>query len=273
MPIPSPLELIADPVSLVVFGLYGALMVAEAVFPGRDLPVVRGWRLRGLAAFVVFFFLSSYAPMLWDAALAEHRLLDLTGWGTLGGAVAAVLVYELLVYFWHRAMHQSEALWRAFHQMHHSAERLDTYGAFYFSPLDMIGWSLLGSLAMVLVLGLSPGAATVALLVTTFLGIFQHANIRTPRWLGYVVQRPESHTIHHGRGIHGYNYSDLPIFDILFGTFANPADFEVDTGFYDGASQRVPEMLVFADVSTPLPRARDEAASATSGSRPAMARQ
>jgi sterol desaturase/sphingolipid hydroxylase (fatty acid hydroxylase superfamily) len=35
---------------------------------------------------------------------------------------------------------KSNILWRIFHQMHHSAERLDTYGAFYFSPYDMIGF-------------------------------------------------------------------------------------------------------------------------------------
>jgi sterol desaturase/sphingolipid hydroxylase (fatty acid hydroxylase superfamily) len=81
------------------------------------------------------------------------------------------------------------------------------------------------------------------------MSIFQHANIRTPRWLGYFVQRPESHTIHHGRGVHAYNYSDLPLFDILFGTFRNPKGFETETGFYHGASRRVGEMLVWRDVT------------------------
>lgn len=87
------------------------------------------------------------------------------------------------------------------------------------------------------------------LLATTFMAIFQHANIRTPRWLGYLVQRPESHTIHHGRGIHGFNYCDLPLFDMLFDTFRNPAGFETETGFYSGASSRVLDMLRFRDVS------------------------
>ena len=29
-------------------------------------------------------------------------------------------------------------LWRSFRQMHHSAQRLDTYSAFRLSPLDML---------------------------------------------------------------------------------------------------------------------------------------
>ena len=82
-----------------------------------------------------------------------------------------------------------------------------------------------------------------------FAGIFQHANINTPRWLGYIIQRPESHTIHHGRGLHKYNYCDLPIIDIIFGTFRNPKGYQMETGYYDGASARIVDMLLFKDVS------------------------
>ena len=71
------------------------------------------------------------------------------------------------------------------------------------------------------------------------------------RWLGYIVQRPESHSIHHGRGVHAFNYSNFPVFDMLFGTFRNAERFEPETGFYDGASTRIGEMLVFRDVSRP----------------------
>lgn len=46
-------------------------------------------------------------------------------------------------------------------------------------------------------------------------------------------------------------YADLPVFDILFGSFHNPPDFVPDTGFYVGASRRVGEMLMFRDVATP----------------------
>jgi sterol desaturase/sphingolipid hydroxylase (fatty acid hydroxylase superfamily) len=148
-------------------------------------------------------------------------------------------------------MHEYDALFRVFHQMHHSAERMDTFGAFYFSPMDMVGFTALGSLSLSLIVGLSPSAVTLFLFTTMFLGIFQHCNVKTPRWLGYFIQRPESHTIHHGRGLHYYNFSDLPVFDMLFGTFRNPAGYEMETGFYPGASARIPEMLSFRDVSAP----------------------
>ena len=113
----------------------------------------------------------------------------------------------------------------------------------------MIGWTVLVSVCFCLIAGLTPQAITVMLLVTNFFSIFQHANIRTPQWLGYIVQRPESHTLHHARGLHKYNYSDLPLFDILFGTFRNPKEFDHVTGFYEGASSRVVDMLLARDVT------------------------
>ncbi|MEO8315788.1 MAG: sterol desaturase family protein, partial [Pseudomonadota bacterium] len=139
-------------------------------------------------------------------------------------------------------------LWRSFHQMHHSAERLDSYGAFYFSPLDILGFTFLSSIALTVV-GLPAKAITYYFYATTFLAVFQHANIRTPQWLGYLVQRPESHSVHHGRGIHHFNYSDLPLFDILFGTFRNPKDFVTTSGFESASSAHIAPMLLFRDVA------------------------
>ncbi|MDH3432184.1 MAG: sterol desaturase family protein [Gammaproteobacteria bacterium] len=248
---PTPLEILLDPISLGVLALYAALILWEAIAPGRLLPKVRGWVPRALGSFIAYFYIASYLPLVWDSYLAEYQIFDLSGVGAIGGAAVGIFVYECVLYAWHRAMHETNWLWRSFHQMHHSAERIDAFGAFYFSPLDAAGFTFLGSLSLSLLVGLSPQAVTIFLFITMFLGIFQHTNVNTPRWLGYLVQRPESHTIHHGRGVHGYNYSDLPIIDMLFGTFRNPLTYEMETGFYPGASARVLDMLVFKDVSTP----------------------
>ena len=247
---PTPIEILLDPIALTILAIYAILMLWEAVFPGRKLPQVKGWWIRGLTAFTAFFFLSTYLPLVWDRYLEPFQLLNLIHLGTIGGALIGIFLYEFGVYVWHRSMHTSSFLWRVFHQMHHSAERIDTFGAFYFSPMDMIGWTALSSLCLTLFVGISPEAITVTILITTFLGIFQHANIKTPHWLGYVIQRPESHSVHHARGIHKYNYSDLPIFDILFATFKNPSSFQQESGFYPGASSRIAEMLLFKKIDS-----------------------
>ena len=247
----SPIELLLDPVSLVIIGMYALLWLWESFRPARQLPKVKFWKLKGITAFAVFFYLSSYLPILVDPLLERVRLFDLSSIGVLPGALVGVFLYELLLYFWHWAIHKFDFLWRVFHQMHHSAERLDTVGAFFFSPMDMIGFTLIGSICFALLIGLSPQAITVVLLTTNFFSIFQHANIKTSHWLGYFIQRPESHSIHHAKGIHRYNYADIPVFDMLFGTFINPKSYEKETGFYVGASSRIWEMLAFKTVDKP----------------------
>ena len=246
---PTPLEILLDPVSLTVLALYASLIGLEALFPARPLPPVRGWRTRALLVFAVYFFRSSSLPLLWSETLAKVQLFNLESVHPAVGTGIAVLVYEFLVYGWHRAMHSSNWLWRGFHQMHHSAERVDSFGAFYFSPLDILGWTVLGSLTLTVGVGLSAQAVSWFLYATTFLGVIQHTNIRTPQWLGYFVQRPESHSVHHARGIHRHNYSDLPLWDIVFGTFRNPKDFATEAGFHPGASALIPQMLLFRDVA------------------------
>jgi sterol desaturase/sphingolipid hydroxylase (fatty acid hydroxylase superfamily) len=250
--LPTPWAILSDPITLVVLGLYAGLMAWEALAPGRPLPRVSGWLPRTLAAFALYLLLGAWLPLLWADALAPLQLFDLSDWPVPAAAAFGVLVYELGAYAYHRAMHAYTPLWRLLHQMHHSSERLDVASAFWFSPLDMAGWTLVTSVTLT-VAGLSPEAATPAILFITLLAIFQHANIRTPRWLGYVVQRPESHSWHHGEGLHRDNYADLPLVDMLFGTFRNPADFQPSTGLGAGASRRVLDMLLLRDVSATPP--------------------
>ena len=251
---PTPLEILLDPVSLYIIGLYALLILWEAVFPARKLPKIPYWHVKGIASFFFFFYLSTYLPLWYAQWLPSTQLLDLTEMNVVIATVIGILIYELGMWAWHWSMHKSNTLWRVFHQMHHSAERLDTYGAFYFSPFDMIGFTLLGTVCFSFIMGLPAQSITFVLLITNFFSIFQHANIKTPLWLGYIVQRPESHAIHHAKGVHAYNYSDLPLFDILFGTFRNPRRYVNETGFYEGASSRIADMLMFKEID------KDEAA-------------
>jgi sterol desaturase/sphingolipid hydroxylase (fatty acid hydroxylase superfamily) len=171
------------------------------------------------------------------------------GWRTRhwGRRVVGILVYELVHYWYHRAAHRWNWLWRLGHQVHHSAESVDAFGAYYLHPLDAVLFTSWAVLVFFPLLGLSPEAGAIASAFLAFNAAFQHANIRTPRWLGYIVQRPESHGVHHGRGVHRYNYSDLPLWDMVFGTFRNPGTREtpVSAGFYRGGSARLAAMLAF----------------------------
>jgi len=246
--LPTPWQILIDPASIIVISIFFILMTAEIIIPGRKLPTVKFWKVKGILAFIFYFFISSYLPLIWNSYLASYEIFDLVFLGDYWGGLIALLLFELGVYIWHRSMHKNNLLWRVFHQMHHSAERVDTYGTFFFSPMDMIGFTFLTSLAMVWIGGFTPQATIYAIYGATFLAVIQHTNIKTPQWMGYFFQRPESHSIHHAKGIHAFNYSDLPLFDIIFGTFNNPKEFAQETGFYNGASSKIGKMLLFKDI-------------------------
>lgn len=227
---------------------YFALLALERIFPARPLPRVRGWTLRGLVFFVVVMVASGLTPALVATLIGEWSSAHLTRLGTLGGALVAFVATDLLGYVMHRAFHRVGWLWRWVHQLHHAAERLDVLGSTFTHPAEVVVPGIVTTVATV-ALGVSPDAAALAGFFTVFNAIFQHCNVRTPRWLGYVVQRPESHSIHHARGVHAYNYANLPLIDLLFGTFRNPSDFTKVQGLWDGASAQLGALFTGRDLS------------------------
>lgn len=233
----------------VALSMFTGFALLELLSHGRNFPEVTRWRLKGSAFTLLYFAIGTYAPLLWDGWLGSHRLFAADTLPLWAQIVGGFLALEAGIYAWHRTMHNTPFLWRWFHQMHHSAERVDIWGALYFHPFDSVGWSLLGSFALVLVFGVSAEAAIIINFAATFMGMFQHANIRTPRWVGYFIQRPESHSAHHERGVHARNYGDLPLFDMIFGTFHNPQSFDGQCGFYEGGSKRVGEMLIGREIA------------------------
>lgn len=224
----------------------------EALLPARQFPPIRLWRLKGIAFLLVAGILASTVPLLIpEDWLARHRLMDLTGLGVIGGAAVGYLAVSLVSYVWHRSAHTFPVMWRLFHQIHHSPQRMDMSGANLFHPLELSAFILIGTLTTTLLLGLDPVAAALTGYIAQFYAYFQHMNLRTPAWLGYVIQRPEAHCLHHQRDVHAWNYGDLPIWDIMLGTWRNPKDFEGAVGFDKPATGRFGAMLAFADVNAP----------------------
>ena len=218
---------------------------------GRSHDSTRFWRVRASLVTLFTFYLAGYVAVFWSTLLGDAHLFDGSVLGTWGGAVVGIAVYELGHYWYHRGAHSFEWLWRAGHQLHHSAESLDAFGAYYMHPVDNFLFTTLSSVVFFPLLGLTLEAGVIGAFFLTFNAMFQHLSIPTPRWLGYLIQRPESHSVHHGKGVHRYNYSDLPVWDMVFGTFRNPAGFQKEHGFYPGASERIGDMLMGRDVTTP----------------------
>jgi sterol desaturase/sphingolipid hydroxylase (fatty acid hydroxylase superfamily) len=245
-----------DYVEPLTIALIPALIVIDWAIRGRKHDSTPYWRLRATAVTIATFYLAGYVAVLWGTLLGDFHLLKGDRLGIWAGSALGVLVYELGHYWYHRAAHAWNWLWRAGHQMHHSAESLDAFGAYFLHPVDTIMFTSIASLVFFPLLGLSLEAGLLGALFLTFNAMFQHMSFRTPRWLGYIIQRPESHSVHHGKNVHRYNYSDLPLWDLIFGTFRNPEAFQKEHGFYAGGSERIAEMLAFQDVTSPKRNAR-----------------
>jgi sterol desaturase/sphingolipid hydroxylase (fatty acid hydroxylase superfamily) len=231
------------------------LLALERLVPARAQPTIPWWVAKGTAMFFVVGAINAIAPALALSALGPRTVLHTEGLGTLGGAAVLVLASDLVGYWVHRGLHTFDAVWRWTHQLHHSPERMDMAGSAWFHPLDVLAQQVLPTIGLAVLLGPSPEAAALGGFLGFVLGVTPHLNVRTPRWLGYVFQRPEMHAVHHTRGVHAYNYGGLAFSDLLFGTWRNPATFpEGEFGFWDGATSRFGAMLVGRDASRPEPR-------------------
>lgn len=231
--------------------IFLAMLAIEAAVPARRFAPVRRWRWWGGAFFVLTLAVGGLAPLLMPLqVLQAHSLLDLRALG-LWGAPIGLFAITFAGYWLHRAEHRFGWLWRATHQLHHSPERVDMAGAYFAHPLEVLLKVALSTVVAAFVLGLSPLAASVVSTLVAALSLFQHWNVRTPQLLGYFVQRPESHCIHHAVDDTGHNFSELPLWDMLFGTFRNPVAFSGEVGLRDGARPRLRDMLLMRRAALP----------------------
>lgn len=235
---------------LVVGGVALVMIAAERLRPGRAWPRVPTWLARAAllnGAQVAVVYLAGVA---WDPWLRAHRPWSADGLGVVGGALAGYLVITFVYYWWHRWRHEVDVLWRWFHQVHHSPQRIEVITSFYKHPFELVANGVLSSAILYGAVGLGPAAASLAVTITGLAELFYHWNVATPYWLGFVIQRPESHCVHHQEGLHSYNFADLPLWDWLFGTLRNPRRWAARCGFGAREHDLVP-MLRGVDVSSP----------------------
>jgi sterol desaturase/sphingolipid hydroxylase (fatty acid hydroxylase superfamily) len=231
--------------ALFPLSFFTLLLVERFLSPARAFPKIRWWIPKAIVFFGIGGFINSALPTVLDGLFAGRALLDLSSLG-MAGSMVAVLASTFVSYWLHRLFHRVHGLWRWTHQMHHSAERVDMAGFAYTHPFELvIAVGITPVVAMVI--GVAPMAAMLAGYITFVMGLFEHFNVKTPQWLGYIVQRPEMHCVHHERGVHAYNYG-LPLWDMLFGTLRNPRTWSAQAGFWDGASQQTFAMLIGRDV-------------------------
>ncbi len=220
-------------VPVLVLAAASLMLLLERLAPARQRPAPPGWWLRaGLlnGAQAAVAWLGTVSWDIWFSGSPLWPGADLHG---ASGVFAGYLLITFVYYWWHRARHANPLLWRFVHRLHHSPSRIEVLTSFYKHPLELVLNGLLSSALLHCVLGLGPVDTASTVLITGLAELFYHWNVRTPRWLGWFFQRPEMHRVHHQRGVHTSNYSDLPLWDALFGTLDNPFHDIDECGFPD----------------------------------------
>ena len=244
----------------IIGGSLVTLMVLEQIYPHFKLEPVKGW-WKWLIVIYLFQGLSVIiATFTWEHWLQETSFFKgVNGFHLrdhvnpfLGGFLT-YLFNTWVFYWWHLARHRVYFLWILTHQMHHSPTRLETITSFYKHPLEIVLDSQIIAIISYSMLGMSPESSIWVSIFSAFGEYVYHMNLRTPRWVGYIFQRPESHRLHHRKNsrLNCPNYADLPLWDIINNTFDNPdPDHYEETGFPSREEWRW-WMIMFVDVLKP----------------------
>lgn len=236
----------------IVIGVAAGMFAVERWWPAAELPPVRAWWGRVIFVNAVQLGIVLLAGITWERWLQGASLLHLADrFGTAVQGGLAYFVSTFVYYLWHRVRHESRWFWRLCHQLHHSPRRIELLTSFYKHPVEIALNSLLSAAIVYPLLGCSPRAGALYTLLTAVAELFYHWNVSTPHWVGYFVQRPEAHRVHHEHGHHTQNFADLPLWDFLFGTLDNPRRRAAACGYDDWREDRFEDMLAFRDVHSP----------------------
>ena len=234
--------------TLMTVSATAAFFALERIKPGRELPKSRGWYTRALTINFVQIGITLVLGGLWYDIYGTSSIFNLAQWENpfLEGFIGW-FVGTFVFYWWHRLRHVS-GFWVVFHQIHHSASRIEILTSFYKHPVEITVGAFLSAAILFPLLGCSLMGTFWFNFFAAVGEFFYHGNYKSPKWLRYFVQTPELHSIHHQFDVHKYNFSDIPLWDRVFGTYKDTTEFTPRCGFPERSEERIGAMLVFKDV-------------------------
>ncbi|MBA6391973.1 sterol desaturase family protein [Colwellia sp. BRX10-3] len=229
----------------IFFAVLLAMIVLESCFPARRSKLTK--RVRWLGNFSLLIISSVIARLLVPIGVTGialygsangiglFNIINLPNWL---GITLSVLLLDLMIYWQHRLFHLVPMLWR-FHKVHHADSHIDASTGLRFHPVEIVLSILLKGVA-VLLLGVPAVAVIIFEVALNGFALFNHANIRLPRWLEYplraILITQVLHRIHHSQVLDetnsNYGFS-VSWWDRLFGSYKSQAkkrDEDLDIG-------------------------------------------
>ncbi len=211
--------------SLAIYGTLIIMAVGEYLQPFKAKPIIKrqyyGRIIQNFALFGINGLLSSLIiiPLTLFATQFNPPPADITN------IFLDILIYDFMIYWWHRLNHQLPILWR-FHRVHHCDEFYDISTAVRFHAGEVL-LSALFRLPVIYVFSLSYQSIIISETILLVWAIFQHANWAIPKRINdaisLVLVTPQWHFLHHhdqksDTDSHYGNF--LTIWDRIFATRA-----------------------------------------------------
>jgi sterol desaturase/sphingolipid hydroxylase (fatty acid hydroxylase superfamily) len=209
------------------------LLVLERVFPkARPLAAAglrtvadRAWRVA--KNFGLVLLNAGLSPLLVipiSAYAATHAIgWRPDWWSGATGLIIDIIILDCWIYWWHRANHEIQFLWR-FHEVHHLDEFLDASSALRFHFGEVV-LSAFVRAAFIWLLDVPLTSVVVFEACVLTMALFHHSNVNLPDWLERPLSRilvtPAVHWVHHHaiRADTDSNYANIcSLWDVVFGS-------------------------------------------------------
>lgn len=210
----------------VVLALFALLFALEVGCGHRQEPrkTTRNSYLSNLGTFLLNDTLMSLMSVSSLLLLAQHyRCFGVLRFVPDSGlqSLLCFILFDLVLYLWHRANHQFDSLWR-FHKVHHSDISMNVTTAFRLHFVEVVLTTVVKAL-FVIVMGIEAKVLLANEALITLMVMFHHANLsfKGEQWLGKLIIVPALHRLHHSvlRQEHDSNYgAAFSLWDRLFGT-------------------------------------------------------
>lgn len=184
------------------------------------IAVIDSLVLRAMAVALPFLAIGAAV----DAWRNGWGLFNTLSWPFWTEVLLSILILDFAIWAQHLVTHKVPLFWR-FHRVHHADRDFDVTTAVRFHPVEIVA-SMGLKIGLVYLIG-PPALAVLAFeIILNGTALFNHANLRLPRWLDAVLRlvivTPDMHRIHHSvrRDEHDSNYGfALSVWDRIFRTY------------------------------------------------------
>ena len=138
-----------------VLAVFVCVFTLEVIAPASKNSCDKRWLILAsvLSAFQTVSTLA--AGWVFTTQISEISVFNFREQNALIQGLLGFALTSFIAYWWHRAMHRYDFLWRVFHQLHHSPRRIESLTAFYLHPFDAVAATVLNGLCCYTILGLN----------------------------------------------------------------------------------------------------------------------